>query len=142
MPPGAVDESVDGEWSFAQTLRHLVMATDIWFGRAVLGLEQPFHPLGLPNAEHAEDGEDMSVFSLVEPSYSEVLEVRTGRVVSVRDFLAGVTADQLAEARRNPHDPAREETVLSCVHVTLQEEWEHHRYAVRDLDAIAAASDT
>ncbi|WP_413463616.1 DinB family protein [Arthrobacter sp. SO3] len=27
MPAGTADISVDGEWSFAQTLRHLVMAT-------------------------------------------------------------------------------------------------------------------
>jgi hypothetical protein len=33
--------------------------------------------------------------------------------------------------------PDHEETVLSCLHVILNEEWEHHRYAVRDLDAIA-----
>jgi hypothetical protein len=24
------------------------------------------------------------------------------------------------------------ETILSCLHVTLREEWEHHRYAIRD----------
>ena len=36
MPEGTVDESVDGEWSFAQTLRHLVLATDTWLGRGVL----------------------------------------------------------------------------------------------------------
>jgi hypothetical protein len=27
--------------------------------------------------------------------------------------------------------------VLTCLHVILEEEWEHHRYAVRDLDIIA-----
>ena len=31
-----------------------------------------------------------------------------------------------------------QETTLSCLHVILEEEWEHHRYAVRDLDAIDA----
>ena len=46
MPAGTVDVSVGGEWSFAQTLRHLVMATDMWLGRAILEIEQPFHPLG------------------------------------------------------------------------------------------------
>ncbi|WP_372430404.1 hypothetical protein [Janibacter melonis] len=51
MPAGTVDASVDDEWSFAQTLRHLVMATDTWLGRAVLGLDQPYHPLGQPHAE-------------------------------------------------------------------------------------------
>jgi len=36
MPPGTVDRRVGGEWSFAQTLRHLVMATDTWLGKPVL----------------------------------------------------------------------------------------------------------
>jgi hypothetical protein len=30
------------------------------------------------------------------------------------------------------------ETVLRCLHTILQEEWEHQRYAVRDLDQIIA----
>jgi Pentapeptide repeats (8 copies) len=30
MPAGTVDVSVGGEWSFAQTLRYLVVATDVW----------------------------------------------------------------------------------------------------------------
>ncbi len=47
MPPGTVDVQVAGEWSFAQTLRHLVHATDVWLGKAVQRAEQPFHPLGL-----------------------------------------------------------------------------------------------
>ena len=38
MPPGTVDVSVAGEWSFAQTLRHLVLATDAWLGRGILGI--------------------------------------------------------------------------------------------------------
>ena len=140
MPAGTVDVSVDGEWSFAQTLRHLVLATDMWLGRAILELEQPFHPLGQPNAEHEADGFDMSVFTTDTPSYAEVLEVRAGRVAMVRDFLATVTPDELAATRTNPWDPEHPETVLSCLHVILEEEWEHHRYAVRDLDAIEAES--
>jgi hypothetical protein len=42
MAPGALDLSVDGEWSFAQTLRHLVMATGVWWGRALLGYDRPY----------------------------------------------------------------------------------------------------
>lgn len=56
MPPGTADVSVDGEWSFAQTLRHLVMATDVWFGRTILDLPNPLHPIGQPNVEFAMDG--------------------------------------------------------------------------------------
>jgi len=139
MPEGAVDVSVDGEWSFAQTLRHLVLATDTWLGRGVLRLEQPYHPLGLMDAGTESDGRDMSVFTRDTPTYDEVLEARAGRVAMVRDFLATVTLEDLAAPRQNPHDPDEPETVLSCLHVILEEEWEHHRYAVRDLDAIAAS---
>ena len=80
----------------------------------------------------------MSVFSTGTPSYADVLEARAGRVAMVRDFLATVTPEELAATRRNPHDPAHPETTLSCLHVILEEEWEHHRFAVRDLDAIEA----
>ena len=52
MPAGTVDISVGGEWSFAQTLRHLVMATDMWLRRAILEIEQPYHPIGQPNVEY------------------------------------------------------------------------------------------
>ncbi|MBO0846488.1 MAG: DinB family protein [Nocardioides sp.] len=140
MPAGTVEVSVDGEWSFAQTLRHLVMATDMWLGRGVLELEQPFHPLGVVDSGTEGDGFDTSGFAKDTPSYAEVLEARAGRVAMVRDFLAGVTSEELAATRKNPHDPQYPETTLSCLHVILEEEWEHHRYAVRDLDAIEAKS--
>ncbi|HYJ66735.1 MAG TPA: DinB family protein [Nocardioidaceae bacterium] len=141
MPAGTVDVSVDGEWSFAQTLRHLVLATDMWLGRAILGIEQPFHPIGQTDSSLEDDAFDGSVFTTVTPSYAEVLEVRAGRVAMVRDYLGTVTSDELAATRRNPHDPEYQETVLSCLHTILEEEWEHHRYALRDLDAIEATSD-
>jgi DinB superfamily/Pentapeptide repeats (8 copies) len=136
MPDGTVDVSVAGEWSFAQTLRHLVMATDTWLGRGILELEQPYHPLGQPDASAEEDGKDMSVFVTTTPPYDEVLEARADRVAMVRDYLATITADMLPAARKNPHAPQYPETILSCLHVILEEEWEHHRYAVRDLDTI------
>ena len=141
MPAGTVDVSVGGEWSFAQTLRHLVLATDTWLGRGILEIEQPFHSLGQAFAGAEDDGLDMSIFTTVTPSYAEVLEVRAGRVGMVRDFLATVTSDELAATRKNPWAPEYQETTLSCLHVILEEEWEHHRYAVRDLDAIEAKSD-
>ncbi|WBQ05176.1 DinB family protein [Kribbella sp. CA-293567] len=138
MPAGTVDVSVDGEWSFAQTLRHLVMATDTWFSGAILGVEQPFHPIGQPHAEYETDGFDLSIFTPGTPPYAEVLEVRAQHVAQVRDFLATVTTEQLATQGRNPWAPQYPETVLSCLHTILEEEWEHLRYAVRDLDAIEA----
>ncbi|GAB3559686.1 DinB family protein [Spelaeicoccus albus] len=134
MPTGTVDISIDGEWSFAQTLRHLIMATDTWLGRAILEKDQPYHPIGQPDSSYEDDGR--SPFQTERPTYSDVLDVRAGRVAMMRDFLAAATADELAAPRKNPHAPEHEETVLSCLHTILEEEWEHHRYAVRDLDAI------
>lgn len=139
MPAGAVDISVDGEWSFAQTLRHLVMATDTWLGRAILEIERPYHPIGQPHAEYETDGYDMSVFMTGMPRYADVVSIRADRVAMVRDFLATLTPADLAVARTNPWGPEHPETTLSCLHTILEEEWEHLRYAVRDLDAIAAA---
>jgi DinB superfamily/Pentapeptide repeats (8 copies) len=141
MPAGTVDVSISGEWSFAQTLRHLVMATDTWLRRAILELEQPYHPIGQPNAGAERDGLDMSIFTTDAPSYAEVLEVRADRVAMVRDFLASVTPDELVAARKSPWDPKGQETTLSCLHTILEEEWEHHRFAVRDLDAIEVRPD-
>lgn len=140
MPAGTPDVSVAGEWSFAQTLRHVVLATDVWLGGAILGKEQPYHPLGLPFAGAERAGMDLSVFRSEGATYDEVLAALTGRFAMVREYLAGVTAEDLATTRANPWDPDHDLTVLECVHTILQEGWEHCRYAVRDLDAIAAGA--
>jgi hypothetical protein len=142
MPAGSVDVSVGGEWSFVQTLRHLIMATDIWLRRAILEIDRPYHPIGLAGPWAEEEGLDMSVFTTTTPSYADVLEVRADHIAMVRDFVATVTPDQLAVTRANPWAPQHPETTLSCLHVIFEEEWEHHRFAVRDLDAIEARSTT
>ena len=139
MPPGTVDASVAGEWSFAQTLRHLVMATDTWLGKAVLQREHPYHPAGLPNDDDGGGSAayDGSEFTTAEPTFEEVTQARAGRQAMVAAFLAQVTDTDLAAARPNPHSPEHAKTVLSCLRTILEEEWEHLRFAVRDLDALA-----
>lgn len=134
MPDGAADISVDGEWSLAQTLRHLVLVTDMWLGYSVLRREQPFHPLAL--GARLPNWADPAVFATETPTYAEVLDARTGRVAMVTDFLAAVTMQELDSQRPNPNAPEDHETVLSCLHTILEDEWEHQRYAVRDLDRI------
>lgn len=135
MPDGAADISIDGEWSFAQTLRHLAFATDAWLGKAILRLPQPFHPLGQPHAEYETDGLDMSIFSAARPSFAQVLDLRAERQAMVREFLTGVTPELLAEPRPSAWSPEHEAPVLHCLHVIFDEEWEHLRFALRDLDA-------
>ncbi len=139
-PPNVVNVSVDGEWTFAQTLRHLIMATDTWLGGAILRIDRPYHPIGQPNTGYEIDGHDMSLFSTAEPSYARVLEVREQRVGIVRDFLASITPDDLTAQRINPWEPERAETVRSCLQTVLEEESAHLRYATRDLDSIVAGA--
>ena len=40
LPPELLHESVDGEWSFIETLRHLVFVTDAWSGRSSATIDQ------------------------------------------------------------------------------------------------------
>lgn len=140
MPAEVVDAAVDGEWSFAQTERHLILATDVWLRGAILGVEQPFHEFGLAFDGATEDDLDLTLFVTDPPSYSEVLRVRAERMAMVRDFVATVTPQLLGEERRNPWDRSESTTVGSCLRVILNEEWEHLRYALRDLDAVASAT--
>jgi hypothetical protein len=129
MPTGTVDISVDGEWSFAQTERHLVQATDIWLGRGILERDDPYHPLGLKYGDTDAPG-------ATAPPYAEVLEARASRVAMVRDLIAAITPAELDAPRKNPHNPEHPETVRRCLHVIIEEEWEHLRFATRDLDTI------
>ena len=130
LPAGSVDVRIDDEWSFAETLRHLVHGIDIWLGKGVLGREEAdFHPLGL--------GYGSSVSE--KRPYDDVLAARADRAAMVHGFLATVSDDVLDEERRNPHNPARSETVRRCLHVVLDEGWEHLRFALRDLEVITPA---
>jgi hypothetical protein len=56
--------------------------------------------------------------------------------------VAAVTDAELSASHRNPWAPEHAVTVRSCLHTILNEEWEHLRYAIRDLDAIEAGLQT
>jgi hypothetical protein len=138
-PPGIEHASVGGEWSAVQTLRHLVFVTDSWYRRAVLGEPRPFHPYGLV-AAFIRDPEAMGLDPAADPTLAEVLAVRAERVAEVTAYLDRATAADL-QAAAPPSDepgwpPPEIRTVLDCLHVLLDEEWAHHRFCVRDLDAL------
>lgn len=133
-PPELVDAHVDDEWSLAQTLRHLVLATDAWLLGGIMGTERPFHEIGLIFNGAAEMGFDISIFRVDAPSFEEILAVRAERQQLVTDFLATVTSALLAEERDNPWGGGDwHPTVGDCVRVILEEEWAHLRYVRRDL---------
>ncbi|CAN5505856.1 hypothetical protein BH10ACT10_BH10ACT10_15400 [soil metagenome] len=76
----------------------------------------------------------------IEAPWALTLERAAGMPASTVEVEVDGAPEEFTATRRNPHAPAHPETVLSCLHVILGEEWEHHPYAVRDLDAIAAGS--
>ena len=78
-PPDLVDAHVEDEWSLAQTLRHLVLATDAWLRGGILRMEQPFHEIGQIFTGAGEMGFDMSIFRADPPAYEEILAVRAER---------------------------------------------------------------
>ena len=143
LPPEVLHERVNGEWSFIETLRHLVFATDAWLNRAVLGDPTPWDRLGLPHDEMVDEPtvpRDLAV----RPTLDEVLVVRKGRAETVRRFLAELSDDDLermTEPVTQPGYPAGESyLVRRCLEAILIEEWEHRLYAERDLDALTAQS--
>jgi hypothetical protein len=137
-PIKTVDVSVDGEWSFAQTLRHLVFATDVWLNDAIAHREGPYHRYGEPFSGWRDRASAVGIDVGARPPYHEVLELRADRVGAVRDYLASVADDQLDDGGRQPFFVSHPFTVRQCLGIIFNEEWHHHRYAVRDLDTIAA----
>jgi DinB superfamily/Pentapeptide repeats (8 copies) len=137
-PPDMVDAHVDDEWSLAQTLRHLVLATDAWLRGGIMGIEQPFHEIGQIFTGAPEMGFDMSIFRIDPPKFEEILEVRAERQQMVTDFLARATPELLVEERNNPWGGGDwHPTAGDCVRVILEEEWAHLRYIRRDLALLA-----
>jgi hypothetical protein len=143
MAPDLLHERVDGEWSFIQTLRHLVFATDAWVNRAVLGEPSPWHPLDLPH-DQMPDEPGVPRDPDARPPLEEVLALRADRMATVRRVLAGLTDDALAGVTVPVTEPGYPEPesfpVRRCLRAVLSEEWEHRLYAERDLDTLAPPS--
>ncbi|MGI5198294.1 DinB family protein [Streptomyces sp. CA-288835] len=137
LPPDMLHESVDGEWSFIQTLRHLAFATESWVGRCILGDPMPWHPLSLPwdqmdprpGVPHDRDAR---------PSLDEALTLRRAAMAMMRRVADGLTHEQLdsrTEPLVGPGWPDEGETfpIRECLLIVLSEEWSHRMYAERDL---------
>ncbi len=133
LPESRLHESVNDEWSFVQTLRHLVLAMDKWFTAPILG--GTFHPMGLPNSGSVDfpwpdlDGD-------LTPSVSEALAVRADRAARFRDYLATVAPTDLARTIDVLENG--ENTVQECIYTVFEEEFWHNRYALRDLAHLEA----
>ncbi|MDX6259193.1 MAG: hypothetical protein QOH84_881 [Kribbellaceae bacterium] len=142
LSPELLHESVDGEWSFIETLRHLSFATDAWIRRAILGDPTPWHPLDLPWDEMA-DTPGVPRDRTARPSLDEVVALRKDRMAGVRQYVDQLTDEQLA-ADTTPVTGAPSwprpisYPVRECLLITLNEEYQHRLYAERDLAILEA----
>ncbi len=131
LPDALVHESVDGEWSFVQTLRHLVFATDKWCTGPILG--EAFDPMGLPNTGSV-DFPWPGLDPAADPTFAEAVAAHADRWARVHDYVERVTVADLTRTvdvlENGPHP------VIECLGVVFEEEFAHHRYAVRDLDRL------
>ncbi|BFU48031.1 DinB family protein [Krasilnikovia sp. MM14-A1004] len=141
LAPELLHESVDGEWSFIETLRHLVFATDSWVGRAILGSPAPWDPLGLPWDEMP-DIPGVPRDRAARPSLDTVLDLRRDRMSTVRRVIEGLTVASLGADTVPVDAPGwpepRSYPVRECLSIVLNEEWEHRLYAERDLEVLFA----
>jgi hypothetical protein len=143
LPPQLLHESVDGEWSFIETLRHLLFATDSWIRRAILGDPSPWDPLDLPWDEMP-DTPGVPRDRHVRPSLDAVLELRRDRMSTVRQVIEGLT-DESLDGHTEPVQGAgwpepSSYPVRECLLIILNEEWEHRLYAERDLNVLETRS--
>jgi hypothetical protein len=142
LPAAALTQQVNEEWSFEQTLRHLVFITDAWASRTVLDEEMPYHPFGLPQSWYPPaDAAALGIDLAAQPGYAEILAARASRMAVMRGIVAGLTDDsmgRLCQRSPAPGYPDEERTVIDCIAVVMDEEIEHHRFAVRDLAVLDA----
>ena len=140
LPEDLLHERVDGEWSFIETLRHLVLATDAWVLRALLGDPAPYHPLGLPHSEMPADTPGVPHDPDARPSLDAVLVVRADRMATVARVLHELTDERLEEMTQPVVEPGYPESesfpVRRCLRAVVNEEWLHREYAERDLASL------
>ena len=140
LPEAARYERVAGEWSFAETLRHLVFITDSWASRTVLDQPMPYHRIGLPQTAYARtDAERLGIDTAATPAWPEILAARADRTAVLSGILAGLTDADLGRACARlpaPGYPEENRRVADCLAVVLEEECEHYRFALRDLAAL------
>lgn len=135
LPPQKLHTRVAGEYSFVETLRHLLFAGDAWLQRMVLRDPSPFHEWGVPPDLPADAPPDTG------PALDEVVAVREARAARVRAHLTSMSEADLRIRVGGPWDPPdlsseHRARVIDCFRVVFREEWWHHQFATRDLAVI------
>jgi hypothetical protein len=137
------NERVDDEWSTVETIRHLIFAVDSWILRAVLGRDDPHHPIGLPFSE-MDPSVRVSCDPEARPTFEEALAVWKDREQIIRDVVDGLTPEELDRkiVLTGEGYPAAglETQVIGPLWTILEESWWHNRFMNRDLDVVEGVS--
>jgi hypothetical protein len=142
LPEPVLQERVDGEMSFVETLRHLVFAVDSWVGGWLRGSAAPFSPLALPPTDlPLTEWPSIWLDAAARPTFAEAAELFADRRAQVQQVLDEVTDAELEEPRTAAPVPFWGEethTVRTCLRTVLQEVCDHRRFAERDLAVLTA----
>jgi hypothetical protein len=131
LPESTLRRRVDDEWSFLETVRHLIFVTDGWIADRVLG-RSDYHPIGQPPSFVTDTG-SFGIDVDADPTLAEVMAVREDRMATVRALVDRLTDDELDQ-------PRGDETVRSCLWTAFDEEWHHIWFANRDLDVVITSA--
>lgn len=126
--------SVGGEWSFRDTLRHLVFVTDKWLFAPLAGATR-FSSIGLSNTG-SRDYPWPSVDRDANPDLGAVIgeyRARSQRVGEILETFDPASIPAEVEILENGTMPGAE-----CFYAVFEEEFEHLRYATRDLAILEA----
>ena len=129
----AAHQRVADEWSYVETVRHVVFVVDLWIRRAVLSEPSGFHAEALPPTFMP-----AAAFPGVEPaidvSLKRAIDLLHDAATTVASLLADLDDDGLSRACGR----ASEHTVLRCVKTVLNEADLHRQFAARDLETLEA----
>ena len=145
LPEAKRHEAVGDEWSFVDTMRHLVMAIDTWIGRMLRQEPNPYDPLGLPPTDFSDESKaEIGFVTDASPSYDEVVAVHARKRAEVRAVLDSLTESQLEEPRTATLASEWGEetrTVKQCLGTVFREHVAHRRFAERDLAILEAGAE-
>lgn len=122
--------SINGEWSLRDTLRHMLFVHDKWFNWP-LGGQRMFTSIGLPNTG-SQGGEWPGLDLSSDPTFDVTLDARRAQASRFGAFIETMKLSEMSDTSdilENGSVPT-----LICFHAILEEEFEHLRYAWRDIE--------
>lgn len=141
LDPAVLTAHVGNEWSFIQTVRHLSFAITSWLDGAILGRPSPWQPLDLP-WDQMPPHPDVPWDRTTEVTLAQARGLYDASAARLSAYLESLTDDQLEQVGKgspNPNWPDERPQVAEALRVIFNETFWHHRFAVRDLDALTNA---